>query len=60
MVTVVCINFLFETLIKKEAVMHFVGIMGTGFAVVLVQRVTVRPHFIVLRCIAVADKLWRL
>jgi len=42
------------------AVMHFIGIMGTSFAVVLVQRVTVRPHFIVLRCITLADKLWRL
>jgi hypothetical protein len=42
------------------AVMHFVGIMCTSFAVVLVQIVTVRPRFIVLGCIALAEKLWRL
>lgn len=47
------------------AVMHFVGIMGTSFAVVLVQRVTVSPHFIGLRSFirceyTLADFLWRL
>lgn len=47
------------------AVTHFVGIMGISLAVVLVRRVTVRPHFIGLRSFitckfTLADMLWRL
>jgi hypothetical protein len=47
------------------AVVRFVGIMGTSFAVVLVRRVTVRTHFIVLRSFitwdfTLADTLWKL